>query len=86
MLGMNDGDYVPFEQEYFDIFQSGYRALLSDIQSNLPNSRITLITPTPYDEVTHGTEFAHYNDVVSRHAEFVREYASSSHHSVSDFH
>ena len=85
MLGMNDGYYVPFEQKYFDIYKTGYRALLASMQSNLPAARITLITPTPYDEVTHGTEFAHYNEVVSRHAGFVRELAATSRYPESDF-
>ncbi|HLY43029.1 MAG TPA: SGNH/GDSL hydrolase family protein [Terracidiphilus sp.] len=85
MLGMNDGYYVPFEQKYFDIFTKGYRALLAAMQSSDPAPRITLLTPTPYDEVTHGTEFAHYNEVISRHAAFVRELAASSHLPMSDF-
>lgn len=85
MLGMNDGYYVPFEQKYFNIFTGGYQALLAAMQKNLPAARITLLTPTPYDEVTHGTEFAHYNEVVSRHAAFVRGFAASSHLPMSDF-
>lgn len=84
MLGMNDGYYVPFEQKYFDIYKTGYRALLASLQTSLPGVRITLLTPTPYDEVTHGTEFAHYNEVVSRHAEFDRELAASMHLPISD--
>jgi lysophospholipase L1-like esterase len=85
MLGMNDGYYVPFEQKYFDIYTKGYRELLAAIESNVPDARITLLTPTPYDEVTHGTEFAHYNESVSRNAAFVRELAASSHLPMSDF-
>lgn len=84
MLGMNDGYYVPFEQKYFDIYAKGYAELLSAIKSNLPGVRITLLTPTPYDEVTHGTEFAHYNESVGRNAAFVRGYAASSHLPMSD--
>jgi lysophospholipase L1-like esterase len=84
MLGMNDGYYVPFEQKYFDIYAKGYAELLSAMKSNLPGVRITLLTPTPYDEVTHGTEFAHYNESVGRNAAFVRGYAASSHLPMSD--
>ena len=68
MLGMNDGYYMPFDQKYLDIYEDGYRKLLASIQTNLPGVRITLISPTPYDELTHGTEFAHYNEVIARHA------------------
>ncbi len=85
MLGMNDGYYMPFDQRYLDIYKDGYRKLLASIQTNLPGVRITLISPTPYDELTHGTDFAHYNQVISRHAAFVKELAALSHYGFSDF-
>lgn len=85
MLGMNDGYYLPFNQKYFGIFQDGYRDLVKQIQSQDPATRLTLISTTPYDEVTHGTEFAGYNDTVSRNAAFVRDFASSSHFTFADF-
>ena len=85
MLGMNDGYYMAFNRKYFDIYKDGYRKLLDAIQAGLPAAKITLITPTPYDEVTHGTEFAHYNEVVSHHSDFVKELAASSHLGFSDF-
>jgi lysophospholipase L1-like esterase len=85
MLGMNDGYYMPFNQKYLDIYESGYRTLLNSIQTTLPAARITLISPTPYDELTHGTEFPHYGQVVARHAAFVQELATSSHLRFCDF-
>jgi lysophospholipase L1-like esterase len=85
MLGMNDGYYMPFDPKYLDIFENGYRDLARTIAAQAPSPRITLISPTPYDEVTHGTEFARYNEVVSRHAAFVKELAASSHLAFSDF-
>ena len=85
MLGMNDGYYMAFNQKYLDIYKDGYRKLLDALQTSAPAARVTLISPTPYDEVTHGTEFAHYNEVVSRHADFVKEFAASSHLGFSDF-
>jgi lysophospholipase L1-like esterase len=85
MLGMNDGYYMAFNPKYFDIYKEGYRKLLDALQAGAPDARITLISPTPYDEVTHGTEFANYNDVVSHHAAFVKEWANSSHLAFSDF-
>jgi lysophospholipase L1-like esterase len=85
MLGMNDGYYMAFNQKYLDIYKDGYRQLLAALQNGAPAARITLITPTPYDEVTHGTEFAGYNEVVSRHAAFVSELAASAHLGLSDF-
>jgi len=85
MLGMNDGYYMAFNPKYFDIYKEGYRKLLDALQTGVPEARITLISPTPYDEVTHGTEFSQYNDVVSHHAAFVKEWATSSHLAFSDF-
>jgi lysophospholipase L1-like esterase len=85
MLGMNDGYYMAFNLKYFDIFKDGYRKLLDGVHSAVPQARVTLISPTPYDEVTHGTEFAQYNEVVTRHAGFVKELAASSHLGFSDF-
>lgn len=85
MLGMNDGYYMAFNPKYFEIYKDGYRKLLDSVQAGPPAARITLISPTPYDEVTHGTEFAQYNDVVSHHAAFVKELAASSHLVFSDF-
>ena len=58
MLGMNDGYYMAFDEKYLEVFKEGYRKLLDSIQSGAPAARVTLISPTPYDEVTHGTEFA----------------------------
>jgi lysophospholipase L1-like esterase len=85
MLGMNDGYYMAFNPKYFDIYKKGYRKLLDAMQAGAPEARITLISPTPYDEITHGTEFSQYNEVVSHHAAFVKEWAASSHFAFSDF-
>jgi lysophospholipase L1-like esterase len=85
MLGMNDGYYMPFNPKYLDIYKKGYNELLVSLKSNEPSARVTLIAPTPYDEVTHGTEIEHYNEVVSRHAAFVKDLAASSHLGFSDF-
>jgi lysophospholipase L1-like esterase len=85
MLGMNDGYYVPYDPKYQTIFEDGYRKLLASIQTNLPQARITLISPTPYDEVTHGTEFPQYDQVITHYAAFVNELAASSHLAFSDF-
>jgi lysophospholipase L1-like esterase len=85
MLGMNDGYYMAFNQKYLDVYKEGYRKLLDTLQSGVPAARVTLISPTPYDEVTHGSEFIHYNEVVSRHSAFVKELAAAAHLGFSDF-
>jgi len=53
---MNDGYYMDFNPKYLEVFKSGYGKLLDGLQGESPAPRITLISPTPYDEVTHGTE------------------------------
>lgn len=78
MLGMNDGYYMPFNQKYLDIYKDGYRNLLDGIRAAVPSARIMLISPTPYDELTHGTEFPQYNGVVSRYAASAKDLAASS--------
>ncbi len=60
MLGINDGDYLPPEPKIFADYQTGYEKLLTLLRAAAPNARITLIENTPYDEITHGTEFADY--------------------------
>jgi lysophospholipase L1-like esterase len=85
MLGMNDGYYVPYDPKYQAIYEDGYRKLLASIQTTLPQARITLISPTPYDEVTHGTEFPQYDQVIARYAAFDKDLAASAHLGFSDF-
>jgi lysophospholipase L1-like esterase len=85
MLGMNDGYYMEFNPKYLEIFENGYRQLLGSIKSTAPSARVALISPTPYDEATHGTEFPHYNETINHHAAFVKELATSSHLGFCDF-
>ena len=68
MLGMNDGDYLPPDATIFADYQSGYEKLLDLLRAAAPQSRITLIENTPYDEITHGTEFAGYMATTEQNA------------------
>ena len=52
-------------------FQKGYRALLDALHKAAPGAAITLICPTPYDEITHGTEFPGYARVIDQLADDV---------------
>lgn len=76
MLGMNDGGYVPESAKIDEVFQKGYRELLEALRKAAPDARITLITPTPYDEITHGTEFPGYSAVVHQNADDVSHIGS----------
>jgi len=68
MLGMNDGDYVPPDPKIFTDYQSGYESLLTMLRASAPGARITLIQNTPYDEITHGTEFAGFMATTEQNA------------------
>lgn len=73
MLGMNDGWYQPYSEKMNATFREGYAKLLAALHAAAPDARVTFVTPTPYDEMTHGTEFAGYSDTVMRNAAAVRE-------------
>ncbi len=85
MLGMNDASYQPFKQPIFDTYAKGYQHLVESLKSNLPGVRITLILPSPYDDVTRKPNFeGGYNQVLVRYGEFVRSLAEKEGATVAD--
>lgn len=68
MLGMNDGGWGQGSPQIDEAFQKGYRALLEELHKAAPGAALTLICPTPYDEITHGTEFPGYSRVIDKFA------------------
>ena len=66
MLGMNDGGYGFGGAEVEPNFTKGYAALLDALHKAAPTAAFTLITPTPYDEVTHGTDFPGYARIIDK--------------------
>jgi lysophospholipase L1-like esterase len=76
MLGMNDGSYRAFDPEIFKTYANGYQHMLDSIKSALPGIRVTLIQPSPYDDVTRPANFeGGYNAVLVRYGQFVEELA-----------
>ena len=69
MLGMNDGGWGQGSPQIDGAFQKGYRALLDALHKAAPSAALTLICPTPYDEITHGTEFPGYSRVIDNFAD-----------------
>src|SRR6266498_1139448 len=51
MLGMNDGSYRAFNPEIFDTYATGYQHIIDSVKEALPGSRITVIQPSPFDDV-----------------------------------
>ncbi len=85
MLGMNDASYRPFDQKIFDTYARGYTHLVESLKSNLPGVRITLIEPSPFDDVTRRPTFeGGYNQVLKRYGEFVKTLASKEGATVAD--
>jgi len=71
MLGMNDGGWGQGSPQIDVAFQMGYRSLLDALHKAAPGAALTLIAPTPYDEITHGTEFPGYSRVIDKFADDV---------------
>src|SRR5579871_3909672 len=85
MLGMNDGSYRAFDQKIFDTYAAGYRHIIESVKQALPGLRITVIQPSPYDDVTRAPNFeGGYNKVLVRYGDFVKELASSEKLTVAD--
>jgi len=76
MLGMNDGGYVPMTPQIDSAFRKGYSDLVDTLTRENPKATLTLILPTPYDEITHGTEFPGYSKTIDAIADDVSELAA----------
>lgn len=86
MLGMNDGRYRPFEQPIYDRFVEGYDRLVRTLRAELPRARVTLIQPSPYDDVTRPPfEGGSYNQVLLRFGAFIRKVAARERLTFADF-
>jgi len=74
MLGMNDASYRAYDAGIFNTYATGYQHILETVKNALPGIRITVIQPSPFDDVTRPPEFAGgYNAVLVRYGHFVKE-------------
>ena len=86
MLGMNDGRYRAFDQAIFDEFTTGYKHIVDTVKRQLPGVRITLIQPSPYDDVTRAPMFeGGYNQVLVRYGDFLKQLAAEQKLGLADF-
>jgi lysophospholipase L1-like esterase len=76
MLGMNDGGYVSMTSQIDSAFRKGYNDLLDILTRENPKATLSLILPTPYDEITHATEFPGYSKTIDSIADDVADIAS----------
>lgn len=85
MLGMNDGRYRSFDPDIFRTYADGYQKILDLLKPENPNLRLTLIQPSPYDDVTRAPTFdPGYNQTLLRYAAFVRDLAAKNGHATAD--
>jgi lysophospholipase L1-like esterase len=74
MLGMNDAGYRAWDEALFKTYAAGYEHIVDSVRNALPGIRITVIQPSPYDDVTRAPNFeSGYNVVLIRYGQFVKE-------------
>ena len=79
MLGMNDGSYRATTPEIERTYVNGYQHLLDSIHEHAPAARVTLLGPSPYDDVTGPPTFpGGYNAVMQHFADLDRELAQKN--------
>ena len=85
MLGMNDGGYIAFDEERFKRYTAGMEHILQVVKEAFPNLRVTLLEPSPYDDVTQEPQFpGGYNSVLVRYGQYVGELARRNQMLVAD--
>ncbi len=79
MLGMNDASYRAFDENIFSTYSTGYQHIVERIKKEAPNARVTLIQPSPFDDVTRPPTFpGGYNAVLVRYGGYLKELAQRS--------
>ncbi|MGA9718945.1 MAG: SGNH/GDSL hydrolase family protein [Acidobacteriaceae bacterium] len=82
MLGMNDGYYRPADPAIQKTYEDGYRSMVDTILSDDPGVKLTLVGPSPYDDVTQPTK--HYNEVMQAYSQFDKSEADRTHQGFVD--
>lgn len=76
LLGMNDGRYQPLTEAAYAEFAGGYEKLVRALKTALPGVRLTLLEPSPYDDLTQPSQFrGGYNAVLIRFGGFIHALA-----------
>jgi lysophospholipase L1-like esterase len=85
MLGMNDASYRTFDEKIFQTYATGYRHIVDELKAERPGVRITIIQPSPFDDVTRNPTFeGGYNAVLLKYGEFLKELAAEKHADLAD--
>ncbi len=76
MLGMNDGGYRATTDEIRNTYVKGFEHVINSIHEHAPAARITLLGPSPFDDVTAPVTFpGGYNVVMLHFADLDRDLA-----------
>ena len=85
LLGMNDGGYHALDEATYHDFTTGYEKLIRILKGALPDVRLILLEPSPYDDVTRPLKFpGGYNEVLKRFGKFLRTLGESQKTTVVD--
>src|SRR6185437_9505430 len=85
MLGMNDGLYRAESEATDKTFFDGYRHIVTSVKSAVPGIRITVIEPSPYDDVTRDPNFpGGYNQVMISFGKWIANYGKEAGLNVAD--
>jgi lysophospholipase L1-like esterase len=85
MLGMNDGSYRAYDESIFQTYAQGYQHMVDKLKKDLPGVRLTLIQPSPYDDVTRAPSFeGGYNAVLVRYGAYLKDLATKEGATVAD--
>ena len=86
MLGMNDGGYRTTTPEIDSTYIKGYEHILDSIHEHAPSARVTLIGPSPYDDITGPLTFpGGYNSVMQHFAGIDKDLAQKHDAAFADF-
>ena len=86
MLGMNDFYYRPDQPGIFSTYTEGYKHLVDAMQKKNPQVRLTLIEPSPYDDVTRDPTIpGGLNAVLLKYSAFVAQLAHDYGAQLADF-
>lgn len=86
MLGMNDGLYQAETEANDRLYFDGMRHIVDSIKAGSPGVRITLIEPSPYDDVTRLPNFpGGYNEVLLSFSKWLANYAAANGLETADF-
>lgn len=74
LLGMNDGGYTHFTRANYDAYCQGMTRLVESVAKQIPGVRLTLLSPTFYDETPLYSHHIHgYNAVMERYKDFIKK-------------